>query len=45
MKISIKYMTRVPKVELRKASLLGLDLLASNQYQLIDNVMYEVKYL
>lgn len=45
MKISVKYITPVSKEKLEKASLLGLNLLASSQYELIDNVMYEVKYL
>ena len=38
-------MTRVPEVTMKKVKSLGLDLLASNQYELIGNVMYEVKYL
>ena len=45
MKISVKYISTVSKTELKKASQLGLNLLASSQYELIDNVMYEVKYL
>ena len=45
MKISIKYISTVSKAELKKAKLLGLNLLASSQYELIDNIMYEVQYL
>lgn len=45
MKIKVKYLSIVPDETIRKASLLGLVLDASSQYQWIDGKLYEVSFL
>lgn len=43
MKITIKQLERVSETTLKKARLLGFDLLASTQYEEINGIIYEVK--